>query len=248
MPTAPPPSPDVAIETRVFWLRFRNEIVGAVIIVLAAIIGFAGYRLYLERREVRAAVSLANAKGAVDYRRVIETYPGTPAGSGAYLLLAQTQRAEKKFAEANTTLQDFVNKNPTHELVATAKMAMAANLESMDKTDEALALYQQIATSYSKNFNAPLALMCRVHILKAKGRTDEARQACDTILTQYRDSFWAREAMQESSLLKPKTAATPEPTLAVKGPTPPPLLRRPAEPKIQPKVVPASPAKEQKPR
>ena len=47
-------------------------------------------------------------------------------------------------------------------------MAMAANLESMGKSDEALAAYQQVATTYSNSYNAPLALLSQVYILKGK--------------------------------------------------------------------------------
>ena len=38
MPTAPPPSRDVALDTRVFWERFKKEITAALIIVLIAIV------------------------------------------------------------------------------------------------------------------------------------------------------------------------------------------------------------------
>src|ERR1700730_3139955 len=137
MPTLPPSSHDAAIEAQVFWLRFKNEIATALIIVLLGIAGFAGYRLYTHSRDSAAAALLGSAKSPLDYQQVIARYPNTPAGASAYLLLAEAQRNEKKFAEANATLQAFVNKNPDHELVPTAQMAIAANLESMGKSDEA---------------------------------------------------------------------------------------------------------------
>jgi tetratricopeptide (TPR) repeat protein len=109
-------------------------------------------------------------------------------------------------------------------------MAMAANLESLGKNDEALAAYQQIAATYPNSFNAPLALLAQVYILKAKNRPDDARRICETILTQYRTSFWASEAMQELRLLKPSStpipamapAATVPPFLAPQAPVPAP--------------------------
>lgn len=202
------------------------------IVVLVAIIGFAGYCLYSNRRDAAASEFLAKAKNARDYQQVITDYSGTPASADAYLLLADLQRAEKKFAEANATLQAFLSKNPEHELASTARMAIAANLESMGKTDEALATYQQVVTSYSKSFNAPLALISRVYLLKAKGRDDEARQTCEKVLTDYRESMWAREAMQEMRSLKPTVSSVPVPlSTGVPGraqPPPPPLLARPS--------------------
>jgi tetratricopeptide (TPR) repeat protein len=224
MPTVQPPSHDVALETRFFWERFKNEIAAALIVALLAIAGFGAYRFYSDRRDAAASALLGTAKSAPDYQAVIARYPNTPAGADAYLLLADAQRKEKKFLEANATLQIFINKNPEHELVTTARMAMAANLEAMGKTDEASSMYQQIAASYPKDFNAPFALISRVRLLKAKNQIEEARRVCETVLTQYRDSIWASEAARELRLLKsnapPKPATTPTvpPSLAAPSP------------------------------
>jgi TolA-binding protein len=227
MPTIQPPSLDAALETRVFWERFKSEIIAALIVVLVAGVGFTGYRVYFDRRAAAASALLGSARTAQQYQEIIARYPNTPAGADAYLLLAEVQRSEKKFTEANATLHVFIYKNPDHEFVSTAKMAMAGNLESMGKSDEALLLYQQIASTYPKNFNAPLALFSQVYLLKAKNRTEEARHICETILTQYGTSFWAGEAMQELRSLKPSGPSepvAPQPTippfLAVPNPTP----------------------------
>jgi tetratricopeptide (TPR) repeat protein len=226
MPTVTPPSRDAALETRVFWERFKTEIIAVLIIVLLAIVGFAGYRFYSGRRAAAASDLLASAKSAEAYQQVIANYPNTLASADAYLLLAEAQRNQRKFAEATATLQVFINKNPNHEFVSTAKMAMAANLQSMGKNDEALSIYQQIASIYPNNFNAPLALLSQVYLLKSKNQIEEARRVCETILTRYRESFWAGEAAQELRLLKPNAspqlppARTVPPLLAVPSSTP----------------------------
>ena len=116
-------------------------------------------------------------------------------------------------------------------------MAMAANLDSMGKTDEALAMYQQIASAYPNSYTAPLAMLSQVYILKAKNRNDDARRICETVLTQYRTSFWAGEAMQQLRLLKPITTSTPPPAAV---PNVPPMLA-PAAP--APQAPPAPPPK-----
>jgi len=230
MPTVPPPSYDAALETRVFWERFKTEIIAALIIVVLAIVGFGAYRFYSDRRAASASALLAGAKSADVYQQVIADYPNTPAAADAYILLAEAQRKEKKFTEANTTLQVFIDKNPNHELVSTAKMAMAANLESMGKNDEALSIYQQIASIYPNSFNAPLALLSQVYLLKSKNQTEEARRVCETILTRYRESFWAGEAAQELRLLKPSASSKPAPTSTI-----PPFLAAPSATPAKPK-------------
>ena len=240
MPTAPPPSHDAALETRVFWERFKKPITAALIIVLLAVMAFTGYRFYSDRRAAAASALLASARSAQEYQQVIDRYPSTPPAADAYLLLAEAQRNEKKFAEANKTLETFIAKYPQHEFVSTAKMAMAANLESMGKADEALVMYQQTASTYPNSYNAPVALLSQVYILKAKNRNDDARRICETILTQYRTSFWAGEAMQQLRLLKPSTSASP-PATSAQNPAIPPLLARPAAP-APPPAPPAPPS------
>jgi len=230
MPTVPPPSYDAALETRVFWERFKTEIIAALIIVVLAIIGFGAYRFYIDRNAAAASALLASAKSADAYQQVIADYPNTPAAADAYLLLAEAQRKEKKFTEANATLQVFIDKNLNHELVSTAKMAMAANLELMGKNDEALSMYQQIASTYPNSFNAPLALLSQVYLLKSRNQTEEARRVCETILTRHRESFWAGEAAQELRLLKPSASSEPAPTSTI-----PPFLAAPSATPPKPK-------------
>src|SRR5205807_8036405 len=167
------------------------------------------YRLYSSRRNYSEEGLLCNARTPYDYQEVIDRYEGTPAGASAYLLLAETQRDEKKFAQANSTLQMFVDKNPDHDFVPTARLAMAANLESMGKNDEALSIYQEVAAKYASTYTGPLALISQVTLLKAKNRIDDARRVCEEILMKYRvpgqqvegtrddrmETVWAGEAM-----------------------------------------------------
>ena len=72
MPTAPPPSRDVALETRVFWERFKKEITAALLIVLLAVIAYTGYRFYSDRRTAAASALLASAKNAQQHQQVID--------------------------------------------------------------------------------------------------------------------------------------------------------------------------------
>jgi TolA-binding protein len=245
MATAPPPSRDVALETVVFWERFKKPVIAALSIALLAVFAFTAYRFYSDRRAAAASAALDGAKSAQEYQQVITRYSNTPAAADAYILLAEAQRKEKKFEEANKTLETFIAKYPTHEFLSTAKMALAANLESMGKADEALAMYQQIASAYPNGYAAPLAMLSQVYILKAKNRNDDARRICETILTQYRTSFWAGEAMQQLRLLKPITTSTPAP---IAGPTIPPMLAVPAAPVPQAPPAPNQPQGVQSPK
>jgi TolA-binding protein len=226
MPTASPVKTDAAIETRVFWLRHRNEVIAVLVVALLAALGYVGFRIYAEHRDAAADELLAGAKTVSNYQQVIARYPNTAASRDAHLLMADAQRREGKFAEANGTLQSFLSKHPQSELAPTARLAMAGNVDAMGKTDEALAIYQQIASAYPKSYAAPLALISRAQLLKTKNRSDEARQVCETIMTQYRESFWAREAMQLLMSIKPSASPTPPVNAGQQAPA---LLARPPE-------------------
>jgi small subunit ribosomal protein S9 len=81
MPTAPPSSHDVALETRFFLERFKKEIIAVLIVALLAVIAFTGYRYYSDRRAAAASASLANAKTAQEYQQVIDRYQNSPRSS-----------------------------------------------------------------------------------------------------------------------------------------------------------------------
>jgi predicted negative regulator of RcsB-dependent stress response len=242
MPTAPPTTAEASVEARVFWLRYQKEIAAALVVVLLAMVGYAGYRFYVNRRDAKAAELLGGAKSQADYENVIAQYSTTPAGASAYLLLAQKQREEKKFAEANTTLQKFVENNPDHDLVPTARLATAANLESLGKDDEALAIYQQVAGKYSSTYCGPLALISQVPILKAKNRTEDARRVCEEMITKYRmpgqqaegandtrmETVWVGQAMQELRSLKPPEQAKATAPAVGQGSNVPPMIAAPS--------------------
>ena len=252
MPTVAP-STEASVEAQVFWLRFQKEIAAALVIVILALVGFSGYRFYRNRQESNAAELLSQAKTSQDYQMVMTRYPATPAAASAYLLLAGRQRDEKNYAEANKTLQAFIDKYPEHDFVPTARLAMAGNLESMGKNDEALAIYQDAAVKYANSYAGPLALISEIPLLKAKNRIEDARRVCEEILTKYRmpgtpqtegarddrmETIWAMEAMRHLRSLKPPAESKP-PAAAnaprpAAGNTPPPLLAAPSAAPVAP--------------
>jgi len=240
---------DAALEREVFWDRYKKEVMALLILGLVAVAAFGGYRLYADHRANAAATILADAKTPADFQKVIAEYPSTPAGQSAYLLLADAQRNEKKFAEANATLQTFLEKFPKHELAGTARLAMAGNLEALGKKDEALATYQGLVTSDPKGFTAPVALFSQIHLLKEKKQIAEARRICETIMTQYRESRFAAEAAYQLRLLKvgnePSATPAPVPPSAAASAPPAPQSTGPsaAAPPVPKSSPPAAPPK-----
>ena len=207
---------DPALEANLFWAQYKKTIIAVAAVLVLGGLSYAGYQLYTARQASDAMASLAAASSPQEYQQVIDRYPGSEPAASAYLLLAAQQRAQKKYADANITLHKFIDQYPKHELITTAWMGVAGNLESLGKADEALSTYQRLATEYPKSFNAPLALLAEIPLLKAKNRTEEVRRICETIISQYRDSIVTTEAFREMMALpKPTTpVATPAPTEA----------------------------------
>jgi predicted negative regulator of RcsB-dependent stress response len=201
---------DSALETSFFWDQYKIPIIIAVIVLLLGGLGFAGYQAYSHHRGSEAAAQLAAARTPQEFQQVIDRYSGTDAAASAYLLLAEQQRNEKKYTDANATFHKFIDAFPKHELVTTAWMGVAANLISLGKNDEALSTYQRLVAEYPQSFNAPLALLAEVPLLKANGRTDEARRACETIISQYRQSIVVSEALRELQQLPMPAAPVPK--------------------------------------
>ncbi len=226
---------DPALETSLFWDQYKTTIIAVAAVLVLGGLGYAGYQLYTARRAVDAAALLAAAKSPQDYTQVIERYPGSGPAASAYLLLAAQEREKKKFTEANVTLHKFIDEFPKHELITTAWMGVAGNLESLGKNEEALSTYQRLATEYPQSFNAPLALLAEIPFLKAKGRSDEVRRICETVLTQYRESVVASDAMRELTSL-PKPAAPPMTIPAAPKASIP--MERPPEPSAAPSAKP----------
>ena len=92
---------------------------------------------------------------------------------------------------------------------------MAANLESMGKTAEAVTTYRSVAADYPQSYNAPLALLAQAQLLKKEGKADEARQVVETLMTQYRDSYATFEAGRLLKELKPAPVPVAAPAAAM---------------------------------
>lgn len=259
MPTATPATTDASVETEVFWLRYQKEILAALTVLILAVFGYAGYQIYVNRRDAKAAEMLGGAQTPQEYQEVISRYSGTPAGASAYLLLGEKLRAEKKFTESNSALQNFIDKNPEHEFLPTAHLMKAANLEAMGKDDEALAIYQQVAAKYPNSSSAPLAMISQVPLLKAKNRIEDARRVCEEILTKYRmpgqaveaakddrmETVWAAEAMRYLRSFKPPEQ--PKAPTSAAAPGAPPLIAAPQPAPAAPPVSAGAPTP-QKPK
>jgi len=103
-------------------------------------------------------------------------------------------------------------------------MAMAANLESMEKNDQALSIYQQIASIYPNSFQCPAGAAFTSSTFESENRIEEARRICETILTRYRRVFGPAKRRRNCACLKPNASSQ-----APSAQTIPPFLTAPSQ-------------------
>lgn len=228
MPSVSQISRDPALETSLIWDQYKVPIIALASILVLGGLSYAGYELYTQRSQSEASALLARAQTPQEYQQVIARYSGSEAAASAYLLLAERQRAAKNYAGANETLRKFISQYPKHQMITTAWMGVAANERSLGKDDEALSTYQRLVAEYPQSYNAPLALLAQVPLLKARNKIEDARRACETVLTQYRDSILTGEALRELRTLPKSSAATNA------GPSPANSKPAPAKPNPAP--------------
>lgn len=245
-PTDPvPPPADMEFDLLAFWIQHRTLVTRLLAAALIAIAIWGVYEFMNYRKRAGSEESLATAQTAEDFRKLITSWDGTPAAGTAHLWLAEELRKEGKAADAAQVLKDFSAKYPLHPLRAAGAHAQAVDLEIAGKTDEALAAYQQLATTQSKSAFAPLALLGQARVLTAQGKLEEARKSLEAVQQQAQDSPASYIAMQLLEEIKNpagrKTGGTPRP---VPAPVPAPDSKTPPVPAPgnTPAPVPAPPA------
>ncbi len=201
-PTQTPPVVEQEFDLLAFWIQHKSKVTLFLSVLIFGLVAYGIVEYVQYQSRIAAAHDLAAAKTPDDLRKVLSKHSGTVVGGNAALLLAEQLRAENKLDESTAALNEFIAKNPNHPLISGAWVSLAVNLELQGKTDEALANYQKVAAGYPTSFSAPAALMAEGRIFASKQKIDEAKRAYETVISQFGDSIFARQALQENQQLK----------------------------------------------
>lgn len=186
----------------VFWMEHKNKIIAYASLLIIALLAYGLYQFVTLRKLAEARQLFAQAGTEEDYRQIVQKFPYTVTAGNAMLLLAEKLRNEKKYDEAITVLRTMIEQYPDHPLIDRAWLSLAATQEAQGKTDEALSTYQQVFANYNGRSSAPQALFAQAEILKNKGKLDEARRFYENVKSQFPDSYFAQQAMQELQVLR----------------------------------------------
>lgn len=246
-PGTPIQGPTLLLEGVAFWERYKWPAVGAVLLLVFALLGSELYRGSQRRRAQAASAALDGSKTISEYQGVIDQYPGTLAAANAYLLLAREQIDAKDFAGAAVTWQTFADKFPKHPQVAAALLARANSLAAQSKPDEARTAYQQVSSAHANDYTAPMALMGEAGLLKSQRKLEDARRVYENVVASYSSSVAASQAKEELRYLNSlpplnAPAPTPVPSVVPAAPAAPVAPANATPSVVEPAASPAAPS------
>ena len=242
-PTPGATGPDLGLEAEIFWDRHKNKAIGALVLALAAVIGYTVFLSVRASALASANAALSAAKSIDELKKVITDHPTSVVAGDAYLVLAQRQSEAKEFEAAAASAKALTEKFPDHPLAGGAWLAMGANFEAAGKLDEADAAFKSAADRPAADFAVPLALLARANIAKLRGNPTEARRFLDDVIVRYPGSAPAMQAEQDKRFVRVAASpATAAPAVAI----PASLSASPATAPVAPVVARPAPPVAQK--
>ncbi len=166
-----------------WWKDNRNQILGALLIVVVAMGGWRGWQYYQHNQSSQAATLYAEfirQLEGTDVGRVndaaaavMDRFASTAYASRAALLAAQVNEQRKDPARAKTQLQWAIDHAGEAELRDVARLRLASLLLDETKYADAMKLLE---TAHAASFDGLYADL-RGDVLSAHGKTDEARSS-----------------------------------------------------------------------
>ncbi len=205
------------------------KVIGALVLVLAAILGYTLFLYFRANALGSANAQLSAAKTIDELKKVISDHPSSVVAGNAYLVLAQRQAEAKEYEAAAASAKALTENFPDYPLVSAAWLALGANLEAAGKLDQADAAFKTASERAANDFAVPLALLARANIAKFRGNSTEARRFLDDVMARYPGSAPAMQAEQEKRFVRvvataPAAAAVVNPAPATPKPDSPPAI------------------------
>lgn len=203
-PSSAPQQSDRILNLMAWFEVHRNHLMGALLLIVIAFAGVYLWRHFGEQREARANAALLeirakpsdpeSAPTAADYLKVATEHPSTVAAYRARLLAAGAFFVEGRFSESLTEFQKVQDEGRSDVLTAQAAFGVAASLDALGKTDEAVARYRDVLNRYADSSVATESRLALARIEEGKQQPASALRLYDEILREREPSPFTQQA------------------------------------------------------
>ena len=135
-------------------------------VVAAVVLGAGGWRIYAERRDMKASAALDEGMKAYNARVLM---PGQPAEAGELTYPSDTDKMQAAAAKFGEVGDKYPNSNPGRM----ARYYAALSFEALDRPNQALESLKKLDGTSDKE----LAALARYQIAQIYGRTGKADEA-----------------------------------------------------------------------
>ena len=222
-PESPSPLAEISHGPSAFEQFLDNNQKNLMVLTVVLALGAAGLVVYrgIEKSRQQTAGALLNKAGDLaSLQAVINEHADTHAARSATILLADLQWKDGQQDAAIATLRSFIDANPDHPALATARASLGSKLMAQGKNADATKLYQEIADDPKSRYLAPYAMISLGDIAKGAGDTDRAEVFYNRAKSDFPESGFASTAGERIASLKAKPPVEVEP--------PPPAPETPA--------------------
>ena len=171
---------------------------GLLIVSGGVIAAFLLWSSYLSSREESVHLAFVAAKSPEEKQKIADENKTTVQAALIYLNLAHAALDEKP-QDALHLYDSFLTHHQDHLLANAAYLGKAKALETLQKPQEALLVYQTIVKSKKVDAYVPLALLSLSRLHAAQDQVAEARQNLQDLLIGYAD--YATEAKERLKML-----------------------------------------------
>ena len=185
----------------------KRVLTGAVILVLAAVFGYA-YNAHVKKVQEDSWAAYYSAQLAVmqdpsavtQLDGVSAQYPGTQAAQYAQLLKGDILYAGENFAQADDVYEPLTNAhNETLRTVAT--LSLAATKQAIGEYETAIQLMTQFIAQNPKSFALPQAYFTLAMSQELAGQKAQAVETYQQILANYTKTYFGKVAQDKLAVL-----------------------------------------------
>ena len=237
LPETPVPLAEISQGPNAFEAFLDRNQKNLVILAILLVLGTAAYVIYRgiqKSHQETAGAALNKAADLPALQAVINEHADTNASGSAMVLLADRQWQDGQQDAAIETLRKFIDSNPDHPALPTARASLGSKLMTQGKSADAAKVFQDVIDDPNARFIAPYALISSGDIAIVTGELEKAEAFYNRVKTEFPESSFVETANRRIATLKAKPPVEIEAPPAQKTETPP------ANPEAAPATAPSA--------